>query len=402
VKLRLARVWNSNFLLLAILVVICDLVLVQVVPRFDHDWYLSAISANDELFCGKVFRYLIRRNEPHVLMLGSSVVAVPAYACDQAEERKITSNGLPHMGLYSGYSNCDHLAHELTTLSTREPIDVVNLGLAGTVASDYVAIMEKLIQFHQKPLLIVCGVSPQEFVWNDVRGINNTHVRKAFHTFSWPGADGSLLQFAGAIEAEIGWHIATLQAELGSVKGQLAWNFAGAIHRIPKEDPKPAQKQLNAGDSENPLSHIQVHSPKQRTTVDQFEDLKLYQKQYSNLDMGLFHRHMENFRRALELARSNNIPIAVVNMPLTDKNKALLPQSVKNLFYSGISTACKDHGVPYINMDAPGAFAYSDFYDSAHLNEHGGKKLFDRLARSIAVENSGDGVKLSAVSTILE
>lgn len=390
-KHSLARAWNSNFLLLAFLLAASYFVLMQVVPRVDHDWYLNAVSANDELFCGKVFRYLLKRNDPHVLMLGSSVVAVPSYACDQAEEKNETSKRLPHMGLYSGYSNCDHFARELSTLSGNESITVVNLGLAGTVASDYSAIMEKLVQYHQKPLLVLCGVSPQEFVWNDVRGVDNTHVRKAFHTFEWPLADSSIMQSLGAAKSEIGWQFATAQAELGSVKQQWAWDFAGAINRIPRAGAQPAKN------GEKPK--IVAQQPRPISTVDQFEDLKLYQKQYSNLNMQLFQRHMANFRKALQIARSNHIPIAVMNMPLTDRHKALLSDTVKTLYYNGITSACKDAGVPYINIDGSAQFAYTDFYDSAHLNERGGKKLFDLLSKSIAIENKGEGVKLSTSSS---
>jgi hypothetical protein len=77
------------------------------------------------------------------------------------------------------------------------------------------------------------------------------------------------------------------------------------------------------------------------------------------------------------------VPVVVVNMPLTKNNRDLLDKSIYEKYMSSVSEIAQKHHSPFIDMDNSNQFTLSDFYDSTHLNEAGGKKLFAALAERI-------------------
>ncbi len=410
----LTRILSSNFVLLLLIVVVSDLALTLVLPHYAQDWYLNAIANNDELFCTKTINYVLDDHQPHLLLLGSSVLAAPSYACDQAEYSHKLWTTLPHMGLYSRYDNCKALSDRLAK-ATGEQIDVVNLGLAGTVASDYAAIMEKLSFYHNTPKLIVCCISPQEFFWNDSRSSDNTHISKAFRSYPWP-AQNDIVQAYDRVRRAIAWHFSTVQAELGAEKQQLTWDFSNTLKNLNKtsntNDPaklattsasnKPAIASTNPTPSDEPSTlapSIAISTPgagggaafanrKHKPRVhDQFEDLALYKKQYGTINATLFRKHVANFERTLEIAQKDGLNVAVINMPLTEQNKEVIPATAKQEYFDAVKFACARNSVPFYDLDKSDNFIAKDFYDSAHLNEHGAAKLFDRLSSMVSLHN---------------
>lgn len=113
---------------------------------------------------------------------------------------------------------------------------------------------------------------------------------------------------------------------------------------------------------------------------------------YAKFDNNLFDKQLECFTKTLELCNQHDIPVVVVNMPLTKYNRELIDRGVYDKYISSVTEIAQKHRSPIIDMDRSPDFALSDFYDSTHLNEIGGRKLFTALANRIP--------KLSAQSSV--
>ncbi|MEP6753884.1 MAG: DUF1574 family protein, partial [Chthonomonadales bacterium] len=97
----------------------------------------------------------------------------------------------------------------------------------------------------------------------------------------------------------------------------------------------------------------------------------------------LFDQQLQYFKKTLDLCNQHDVPIMIVNMPLTKYNRELIDKSVYEKYLASVTAISKQHRIPFIDMDDSDQFTLSDFYDSTHLNESGGRKLFTALSERI-------------------
>ena len=81
----------------------------------------------------------------------------------------------------------------------------------------------------------------------------------------------------------------------------------------------------------------------------------------------------------MQLMSANGIYFIVVNMPLTEMNKKLLPLNFYDSYISQIQSAAKQENAPFLNLDSNNRFELPDYYDAAHLNASGARKLLEAI-----------------------
>lgn len=373
-----------------LLLIIADGLLTVYLPSRDLKWYQHSIRGSNEPFCRKIFDYICSNRDPQVLILGSSLVAVPSLSCDHAlVQSKEPYRCLPNMFDFSHYQRCDFFKALLSQkLGTR--LDVVNLGIAGAVASDQLWILEKAIEYNKKPALVICTVAPAEFYWNDEFRIENTRIKQAFKSYMWPIGSSDIALMLNKCRQELVWHCDLLKEELGSFRGEVCKSLDEKIH------PQSADftKEANSARSEAETSGAVEFNPDEkhlaasvteapmdaRGRKNRLEDLAGFRHTLNHLDQALFDEHIANFNKLLELCDKHKIPVAIVNMPLTPSNREILPKREYQKYYGALSAMASAHHASFIDLDRPNVFVLSDFFDSAHLNEIGGRKFFSTLA----------------------
>lgn len=95
---------------------------------------------------------------------------------------------------------------------------------------------------------------------------------------------------------------------------------------------------------------------------------------------------MNYLERLLALANENSVPVALVEMPLTKENYALLPEDIKAQYKERIKALSDKYKAKLIVPGNSLTFARGDFEDSVHLNARGGNKLFSYIAKEIAAD----------------
>lgn len=428
-KNTIGRLLRSSAAQILVWLLAADLFLTVVIPQHDLNWYHRAISGSHEPFCHKLFEYLCSSSNPDILVVGSSLVTVPALSCDQVYlEGKMPFPWLPDMFLFSSYERADYLARLVSAKLGRPNLQAVNLGLAGAVASDYFLVLQKAVECGKTPSLLICTIAPAEFLWMDGRGTENTRIKQCFHTYWWPFSRAEILLRFDAMRRAIAWHFDLLEQELGycrknvfgylsektghpadmftATKKQLAESNHGQAHAPPVQTVQPAKTIAHVrATPEKASSTPSVSAVAPQTTPDAsnmataplhnpigadgkyirkntLEDLARYRTFYGNIGP-LFDAHVRSFVKMLALAESHHIPMVVVNMPLTQENKDTLNAATYQAYQRTIVEITRAHGIQLINADQPGRYQLSDFYDSTHLNEVGGRKFFVQLVREL-------------------
>ncbi len=375
----LKRLSRSSFLYIFVLLVCTDVVLSTYVPRAHQLWYEHSINGSNEPFCRKVFEYICSKPDPQVVMMGSSLIAVPSISCDQAFVRaKSPYSAVPDMFAFSHYKRCDYFKMLLSNQLGKK-VDVVNLGLAGIVASDQRLILEKALAFNKKPTMVVWTIAPAEFIWNDGCGVDKTRIGLAFKTYSWPADAGELALTADRLRREFTWHFDLLENELAACKIPMGDYFSKWMHRT--ESAKTAIAAKPAAE-DDPLKDV---TPKMDAygRTNKLEDIANFRRNYAKVDGKLFDQQIEYFTKTLDMCNQHDVPMVIVNMPLTKYNRDLIDKSVYDKYLTSVTEISKQHRIPFIDMDDSEQFTLSDFYDSTHLNESGGKKLFTALSERI-------------------
>lgn len=350
-------------------------------------------------------------------MIGSSLLAVPSISCDQAfVKAKGPYASLPNMFDFTHYKRCDYFKMLLSN-SFGKKVDVVNLGIAGIVTSDESMVIEKALAFKKKPSLIVWTIAPAEFIWNDGHGVNGTRIGTAFKSYLWPMDVSAPMLTVDHVRRECAWHFDLLENELAACKTPLTEMLCKWLNRPDANTNKPAGPEtgdeetanLSTATGEQEVSNLSTAMGEHElsdlpTEMDAYgrrnrlEDIANFKKNYAKIDSKLFDTQLDYFNKTLSVCKENDVPVVIVNMPLTKYNRELINKSTYSKYLSSVTKICAKQMTPFIDMDRSTEFSLSDFYDSTHLNEEGGRKLFTALADRIPKIGSSQ-TSVAGVST---
>jgi hypothetical protein len=93
---------------------------------------------------------------------------------------------------------------------------------------------------------------------------------------------------------------------------------------------------------------------------------------------------MQFLGETLDLAKDRHVHAIIVAMPITDRNRALISDSVWRLYKQNLKVIAQAKSAEFIDMQPTGQFHDSDFSDTVHLNAHGGMVLLDTLALNVS------------------
>jgi hypothetical protein len=86
------------------------------------------------------------------------------------------------------------------------------------------------------------------------------------------------------------------------------------------------------------------------------------------------------FEKLVDLCKRKHICLVVLNMPLTKENLAIMPNGSYQKYLATVKRISERAGDTFVDLNQDPHFNHSDFYDTAHMNSAGGKKLLDILA----------------------
>ncbi len=310
--------------------------------------------------------YAALPTKPDVVLLGSSIVMYPFWAMDFQKDKSI-GDIFHHHRSYTleGALNSNGKKHE-----------VFSLAIFGQMASDVYIFANELFKPKDTPKVAIWGIAPRDFYDAELAGPMNTI------TFQRMVGLNNFGQYAEQ-------YLPSFQQKLDFVLSKGVYLY-GQRWYAQKEIRKGFNKVYNAlfGTTETefkPQAGFNVVHQGALPDPKFLWDLsvKEYKSRYRNIDTDKLSVQMDFSKKLIEMCRQKGVKLIVVNMPLSDSNRGIMPDGFYQKYINEVKSLAQANGADFVDYGADPDFVRNDYWDTAHMSFTGGYKLVDKLAPTI-------------------
>jgi len=305
------------------------------------------------------FKQLERR--PTVVLLGSSLMMFPFWTMDAERDPKVADIFHHHESV--------ELEHQLSGLGYKNP-SVFSFAIFGQMASDAYIYVEEYLKGDRKPDYLVFGIAPRDLSDHDLASPTATFTFKRLVGLSNFARYAPLYLPGWQEQAEFLFsHVCYFYGK----RWRLQQEVDKATHKIYKTLGTAAPGKGSAPDAQS--GFMMAGTAEQRWE----NSLKEYRRRYRNIGERDLSVQFGFVSRLLQVCRERGIKVILIDMPLTKANRDLLPPDFYARFRSQLAGLTGSYGARFLDLgDAP-EFTVQDYWDTSHLNHHGGHKLVARL-----------------------
>jgi hypothetical protein len=263
---------------------------------------------------------------------------------------------------------------------------VFNFALPGDLISDDYLIVKTILAQKDKPRYIILGLSLRDFIDNAVNCPGTTPPFRYLKRFTNIDdiVDLALPKFWQQFEYRFGqifylWQnkldiqvvlddftkrtITPIIAKLSSPSRLNELDFR---HHVPAN----LHSEVEEG-----MAIVKAHQP--YSYDPNFAD---YQRRCGKPNLEMFEIQSKFFQKILSMCKTQNVKVIVLNMPLTSDNLNLMPPGSYDRYLQRVVAETAANGSTFVDLNQDKKFVKSDFYDTAHMNSTGGKKLIETIS----------------------
>ncbi len=321
--------------------------------------------------------YVRQPQAPDVVFLGSSLFLHPLAMLDAKHLNKTIDYVDHHETVYAE----DRIASQLGIAKPK----CFTFAMPGSLVSDDWIIFETLMKKEHKPKIVVFGVSIRDFIDNKVHCVGTTP------TFKY-------LSKLIAMEPLLNLALPEPRDRTDYVLGKVAYlwgnkpNVQASLSDFARLGARPAVATICNGKAfdeseQEKLLTMNINAQLERGWMTESPDkdreftdnTQEYAARYSSRHDKIFNTEKEFFKRFLDSAREADVRLVVVNMPLTNVNVSLVPPGVYDEYRQFVKQATTERGFVYHDFFGDERFTSNVFYDTAHMNAEGGKRLVNAV-----------------------
>jgi hypothetical protein len=298
------------------------------------------------------------QHKPTVVLLGSSLMMFPFWSMDKGKDPV-------HVGDIFHHHGSAALEETMSKAGFTDP-HVFSFAIFGQMVSDAFIYVNEYLQGDKKPEFLVYGIAPRDFndsdlsspmATNTFKRLVNLHNLGPYANLYLPGLNDKL-DFVMSHLCYFYSHRWRLQQDFGKFVERI-YVQAGVHEPEKKLDFSNAGFMMFGGFNERWESSE-----------------KEYTRRYKNIDQRDLSVQMGFLKRLLQVSRERGIKVIVVNMPLSEINRKLLPPGFYQRFRGEIGKiVAQEQGVRYVDIGDSSDFTRWDFWDTAHLGPAGGEKV---------------------------
>lgn len=275
-------------------------------------------------------------------------------------------------------------------------LNTFSFAIGGEMASDVFAISSVFIKKPQnQPKMIVWGIAPRDIVDSTFAGVSTSDAARYMNKIagcdfmpnehkSFPYYIEQTLKCISAI-----FHGRTdLQSESSRFVKHCLTTFLGAQNIQCTQKPQIVSELMkshrgNVGDIDQ---GEWVISPCLSPSKQLYDNAAEYRARYNPFQAKKFQCQLAYMEKFLARQKQLGVALALVNMPLTEQNMALMPEGTYKAYLSAVRQLAKKYSAKFYDFNDGRQFSVKDFFDTAHLNGLGGEKLAGYIATKLAAE----------------
>jgi hypothetical protein len=332
--------------------------------------------------------YSTANANPPILLLGTSLFLFPSARCDEemnGQKHRYDNWFIRHK--VSGSIEPQYLQNSIEK-ALGQKLTCANLGVQGSMMSDQLLILERALAAGKTPKLCFLELSPRIFMDNSHEDIKGTPVHQVLANY---GTDKIELFKADKINKEYFvdapkyfWHFYKVKADYRTLIANLTASYLNRpMNNWEAQQGIKRTKLITFGNPEMEWDKLYVRPHAKYNDIPQYDGV------YNPPNQRVFKTQTEAFLKLLKLAKSHNVALILVDMPLSSKNRALIKPEMTKQYQQLITTTACDFKLPLIPLATTSSFSDDDFEDSAHLNAKGGIKLFSAMLDALKVQPKG-------------
>lgn len=376
------------------LFIAAEAVIKEVKPlrMFNHT---GLTTINQNFLVAKLPPCMSSHENPEVLLLGSSLVLVPSVRCDdEYYKRKTRYDRWYYRNVIDEYTKADFFQNELARESGKNR-NVLDLAVAASIMSDQYLILKKYLDSGKSPNMIVLGIAPRDFLDNLRQDPEKTPTYSILadltcikDLFEQKRSKESITNFALGYFSDVYKNRGDYKTFLTGYTARVTGHPVD-LYNATKEMEKAATATAAIptadliAEPKNDSGVLDNSKPIYEARKNNLFDLKEYRRIYLPINNQAFKTQMSYLDKFLALAKSHEIPVVLVEMPVTTENLALLPDEVKTRFENKVELLATKYDAKIVKPSEKQTFTTEDFEDSVHLNGKGGTRVFSYVAKEI-------------------
>lgn len=319
------------------------------------------------------------KERSNLLVLGSSMPMEAIARYDARFSNSLNEKSLNEIRMYTGARYLEHLVKQ----KTGQPVKAFNLTCVACMASDAELILRRAIEANRVPQLVLFGIGPRDFIDNIAPAVGKSPVCELLNDrITLPEIIASFKNLGEATDLLMSQAVYVYKVR-GDYRAALT-SYACDVFQHPADlfEVAQAKKVKALEDATRCATEVSLASAQSANQAPKFTDLPEWKRRYAPANFKRYKAEKNSFNNMLALCKQKGIRLIVVNMPITDQNRELIPKDIYRLYQDEICKMPAQYGGEFIDLDGSKAFIPSDFYDSTHMNAVGGKKAQEMIVSS--------------------
>lgn len=321
---------------------------------------------------------------PNVVVLGSSLMMHPLWHQEAAYRNEDVDLVADHRSRYLE-----------SVIKSRLPLPELkcfNFALPGAMVSDACMIVRALCQGTHKPDIVVIGLGPRDFIDNR---FNCAASSKHFQYLSRFTETRDLvdLSMPQLWQRPNYWikdllylkgHAQDAQIVAAEVLRRLCRPVLSLLPASPLERVTDEDRRFASYREELEKGVWVAHPTSPYMYLDAAADCK---KRFRSPNNGLFENQRDWLVLLLQTCKERGITPVMVNMPVTDVARKLMPFGVYERHMDTLRSLAARFDCALVDIDLPNRYEAEDFTDWAHMDASGGKKVLDLIGQYIGSDS---------------
>ncbi|HEY9870078.1 MAG TPA: hypothetical protein V6D08_13005 [Candidatus Obscuribacterales bacterium] len=313
----------------------------------------------------------VLKKRPDVVLLGSSLMNFPFWAVDRDQNPALPDIFHHHVS--------KAMEAELRHLGWKDPT-VFSLAIFGQMVSDAYIYVTEYLKDAKRPEWIIMGIAPRDFSDFDLPAPTATMTFRRLVGLANFSRYADLYLPEWQMKADfLATHTCFLYGKRWRMQKELE-KAVNKVYRLAGLTPPPATRPTG----DQAAAFMLSGSDAERWQSSARE----YRRRYRNIDAPSLNVQMGFLGELLRVCRERGTKVLIVNMPLTELNRSLLPAGFYDGFRARLARAAARPGVYLLDLGDSREFVLADYWDTAHLNHSGGRKLLKRVMAVLAAASA--------------